>query len=115
MSLWRKRQLEKDGTSMIDRITTSGTGLWSDKCKTVDCVGYTVTPNWNSTFGELKVFFDTDTWNVETDGLVYTDPAFLESVRVTFGSNDINYSEQGMQGADYVSFDVGVTFLMMYA
>ena len=58
--------------------------------------------------------FNTDTWNVDTDGLIYTDPAFLESVRVAFGTNDINYSEQGMQGTDFVSFDVGSEFLTMY-
>lgn len=98
-----------------DKITTCGMGLWSEKIKDVECVGYTVPyANQFHNFGELRVYFNTDTWSVDTDGLIYTDPAFLESVRVAFGTNDINYSEQGMQGTDFVSFDVGPEFLTMY-
>jgi hypothetical protein len=97
----------------LDKIITSGFGLWSDVIKEVKTTGYTVNGK-SFDFGELRVFFDTSTWNVETDGLVYTDPAFLESVRVAFGTSDIEYSEQGMQGDDFVSFDVGAEFLNMY-
>lgn len=98
----------------LDKIATSGFGLWSDKVKEVKMIGYDVTSNEHFDFGELKVYFDTSTWNVENDGLIYTDPAFLESVRVAFGTSDIEYSEQGMQGDDFVSFDVGAEFLNMY-
>ena len=98
-----------------DKITTCGMGLWSETIKDVECVGYTVPyTNQFSNFGELRVYFNTDTWNIDTDGLIYTDPAFLESIRLAFGTNDINYSEQGMQGTDFVSFDVGSEFLSMY-
>lgn len=97
-------------------ITTSGTGLWSQVIKTVKCIGYSVPyTNEENDFGELRVRFDPDTWNTETDGLIYTDPAFLEHIRVVFGTNDIEYSEQGMQGANFVSFDVGAEFLASYA
>jgi hypothetical protein len=99
----------------LDTITTSGTGLWSDVVKTVKCIGYSVPyTNEENDFGELRVYFDTDTWNVENDGLIYTDDAFLASIRLAFDSNDIHYSEQGMQGDDFVSFDVGSEFLSMY-
>ena len=98
-----------------DKIVTSGMGLWSTAVKDVHCIGYEVPYcNQNHDFGELRVHFNTDTWDVEKDGLIYTDPAFLESIRVTFGTNDIEYSEQGMQGDDFVSFDVGSEFLTMY-
>ena len=98
-----------------DKITTCGMGLWSEAVKDVECVGYSVPyANQPNDFGELRVYFNTDTWDVEKDGLIYTDPAFLESVRVAFGTNDIEYSEQGMQGDDFVSFDVGSEFLSMY-
>lgn len=101
--------------TFLDKIVTSGTGLWSDKVKEVKTTNYSV-PFYNDpdrAYGELRVYFDTDTWNVDEDGLIYTDPAFLESIRQAFGCNDINYSEQGMQGVNFVSFDVGPEFYMM--
>ena len=98
-----------------DKIQTSGTGLWSNAVKNVHCVGFTVPYcNEHHDFGELRVIFDTDTWNVDEDGLIYTGPAFLVAIREAFGTNDIEYSEQDMQGADFVSFDVGREFLTMY-
>ena len=51
---------------------------------------------------------------MEEDGLIYTDNNFIAGVREAFGTNDIDYSEQGMQGEDYVSFDVSGEFLNMY-
>lgn len=98
----------------LDKIVTSGTGLWSDKIKEVKTTHYTVSSNESWDFGELRVYFDTDTWDIDKDGLIYTDEAFLESVRVAFGTSDIHYSEQGMQGTDFVSFDVGFDFLRNY-
>ena len=99
----------------IDSIVTSGTGLWSDKIKTVECTAFCIPyVNEECDFGELRIIFNPTTWNVEEDGLIYTDDAFLEAIRVAFGTNDINYSEMGMQGNRYVSFDVGSEFLNMY-
>lgn len=99
-----------------DKIHTSGFGLWSDKIKEVTCTGYTIpyVDRESSDFGELRVYFDTNTWDIGEDGLIYTDPAFLSAIRVAFGTDDIHYSEQGMQGDDFVSFDVGAEFLTMY-
>ena len=99
-----------------DKIHTSGFGLWSDKIKEVTCIGYTIpyVDRESSDFGELRVYFDTKTWNVDEDGLIYTDPAFLSAIRLAFGTDDIHYSEQGMQGDDFVSFDVFAEFLKMY-
>ena len=96
-----------------DFIGTDGSGLWSNARKLVKCVGYEISHN-SEDFGELRVYFDPTTWNVEEDGLIYTDDNFIAGVREAFGTNDIHYSEQGMQGDDYVSFDVGGEFLNMY-
>jgi hypothetical protein len=89
-------------------------GLWSNAKKCVTAIGYEVYDNQGDDFGELRVYFKTDTWNVETDGLIYTDTDFLEGVRDSFGNGDIHYSEHGMQGDDFVSFDVGREFLQTY-
>lgn len=95
-----------------DFIETSGDGLWSDVKKTVKVIGYDVHRYSDvNDFAELKVYFSTKTWNVDKDGLIYTDTEFLRLVRLAFGTNDIHYSEQGMQGDNYVSFDVGSEFI----
>ena len=97
------------------KIHTSGRGLWSEVAKEVDCTGYSVPyMNNDGEFGELRVYFDKASWNVNEDGLIYTDPKFLHGIRLVFGTKDIEYSEQGMQGADFVSFDVGKVFLTLY-
>jgi hypothetical protein len=51
--------------------------------------------------------------------LIYTDPRWIGEFRALMRSlgftsqacEDINYSEQGMQGDNYVSMDVGPPFL----
>lgn len=98
-----------------DFIDTTGDGLWSDKKRSVECTSYEVRGKQGESFGELRVYFDTGTWNVDEDGLIYTDSGFLAGIREAFiHGDDIEYSEQGMQGDDYVSFDVGAEFLMNY-
>lgn len=98
-------------------FTTSGTGYWSTRRKNVDVVGIAVAyVNDEEDFGELRVYFDTATWDVEKDGLIYTDGRFLMELVARladagFDVSDISYSEQGMQGDDYVSLDVGQSFL----
>jgi len=67
-------------------------------------------------FGELRVYFDTATWDVDSQGLIYTDPGFFAGLKQYLESQginitDISYSEQGMQGDDYVSLDVGQHFI----
>lgn len=67
-------------------------------------------------FAELRVFFDPKTWDVETHGLIYTDSLFLKQLKKFLNSHglagvDVSYSEQGMQGDDYVSLDIGEVFL----
>ena len=98
-------------------FTTSGDGLWSKNVRNVRItdmrLGYL---NDEDTFGELRVYFDRATWSVYNDGLIYTDLGFMTDLRnflALHGLNnlDVDYSEQGMQGVDYVSLDVGAEFL----
>lgn len=102
---------------------TAGDGLWSSE-KTIvsldrlelDPLEYEDEP---VTFGELRVYFDVRDWHVREDGLIYTDSKFLAELRDSLreygfseaGARDVHYSEQGMQGDDYVSCDIGEAFI----
>lgn len=98
-------------------LTTSGTGYWSTIRKNVRATSIDVPyVNDERDFGELCVYFDTETWNTDKDGLIYTDDRFMSELSTVlaqagFAVSDISYSEQGMQGDDYVSLDVGKAFL----
>jgi len=99
-------------------LRTSGDGLWSSVEKEVKCTAADVLMmTWdNETWGELRVFFDPSTWDVNEDGLIYTDPGFKKGLHKTLKElgyknvEDVFYSEQGMQGDDYVSLDIGAKF-----
>lgn len=97
-------------------FNTAGDGYWSRTAKAVEIVdmrlGYVAD---DKDFGELCVYFNTDTWDVRKDGLIYTDKQFRIDLMAFIKQHglvvDLCYSEQGMQGDDYVSFDVGADFL----
>lgn len=99
-------------------LNTNGSGYWSDAKKTV-LVEYISCDAQDDDFAELCVKFNTDTWDVDTDGLIYTDAQFMRELRAalvangfsTAAANDVSYSEQGMQGNNYVSCDVGAEFI----
>lgn len=63
--------------------------------------------------GNINAYFDPRDWNVKELGLIYTDSEFEKDVRQILKTagfryyRDLAYSEQGMQGSDYVNFDVG--------
>lgn len=100
---------------------TNGQGYWSDVSKTVRinrvCLAYV---DDSGTFGELRAYFDPKEWDVDNDGLIYSDMGWKHSF-LTCLENDlsfsadailaVSYTEQGMQGVDYVSMDVGEDFL----
>jgi hypothetical protein len=96
---------------------TDGKGYWSKKKALVRCIDLSVPYNNENEFGELRVKFDLSTWDVTNDGLIYTDELFMSYLRnnlyVFLGAaaDDVSYSEHGMQDKDYVSCDVGATFL----
>lgn len=96
-------------------LHTAGNGLWSDEKRAVSIV--------NMVLGrgvELMVYFDIETWNVEEHGLIYTDRLFLRELQEFLDlhglpGKDVDYSEQGMQGDNYVSLDVGIQFAKVWA
>ena len=92
-------------------------GLWSNKAKAVEIVDMRVSYCTDEKdFGELQIAFNEDTWDVEEDGLIYTDTGFMAELQAFLNAHglagaDVDYSEQGMQGDDYVSCDVGEEFI----
>jgi hypothetical protein len=98
-------------------FSTNGKGYWSNVAKPVLITNMRVAyVNDEGDFGELRVFFDTKFWDVNVDGLIYTDKQFLSDLREFCDKQglvgaDVEYSEQGMQGDNYVSLDVGKAFL----
>lgn len=104
-------------------INTSGRGLWSGAKKPVRILnikfGYVEDPegeNATPQYAELVVIFDTKTWNTNKDGLIYTDPKFLKELQSFLRKHglpgaDVDYTEQGMQGRNYVSCGVTGKFI----
>ena len=98
-------------------LNTNGNGYWSRKQAAVEITHLQLAYiNDELDFGELRVYFNTKTWDVNTDGLIYTDKQFMRElkellVQKGFDASDLSYSEQGMQGDAYVSCDVGECFI----
>jgi hypothetical protein len=98
-------------------LNTNGNGYWSNKRKAVEITALQLSyTNDELDFGELRVRFDTATWDTAKDGLIYTDKQFMRELKELltvqgFDASDVDYSEQGMQGDTYVSCDVGECFI----
>ena len=98
-------------------LHTCGDGYWSTAAKAVTVTGLQLAyTNDELDFGELRVQFAKGDWDVDADGLIYTDTQFLDELRDLLASmgidaSDVSYSEQGMQGDNYVSLDVGERFI----
>ena len=99
-------------------LAVGGNGLWSNiegnvRITDMQLVAY------GADFGELRVHFNTDDWRVDEKGLIYTDDVFMLELRALCNSlgldgEDVEYSEQGMQGDNYVSCDVGEDFIVSW-
>lgn len=95
--------------------TDGQSSYWSRKKTAVRCTKLHLR-QLDDEFGELRVFFDKRTWNINKDGLIYTDNLFERELRreltkLGLVGSDVEYSEQGMQGNNYVSCDVGSKFI----
>ena len=108
---------------VIATLHTNGDGLWSDVQRAVDVNNITINGiNAEGNFAELCVHFNTNTWDVDADGLIYTDERFMAElrellVRAGFTAEEaacVDYSEQGMQGDDYVSCDISDAAVAAY-
>ena len=83
-------------------FNTDGSGYWSNTAKAVHVVdmqlGYV---DKDKEYGELCVYFNKATWDVNVDGLIYTDKLFLLQLQMFLEehglSANVSYSEQGMQ------------------
>lgn len=107
-------------------LNTNGNGLWSDVERAVRITDMQLGTGtvWDGdpddeAFGEFRVYFDTATWDTAKDGLIYTDKGFLRELQAFLDAQglpgkDICYSEQGMQGDDYVSLDAGGKFYLAW-
>jgi hypothetical protein len=98
-------------------LRTGGGGFWSNTKTAVEITGLQLSYlNDEQDFGELRVRFNTATWDVDKLGLIYTDKQFMRELKKLltqkgFDAGDVGYSEQGMQGDAYVSCDVGKQFI----
>ena len=98
-------------------LNTGGGGYWSNTKTAVEITALQLAyTNDELDFGELRVYFNTKTWFVNADGLIYTDKQFMTELKALltqkgFDASDVSYSEQGMQGDNYVSCDVGECFI----
>ena len=106
-----------DTRPAIVTLHTSGDGWWSECVRPVGvtelALGYVDDEN---RYGELLVHFNTDTWRPDHDGLIYTDEGFMAGLSnyltsIGLDASDVYYSEQGMQGDNYVSLDIGPAFI----
>jgi len=98
-------------------LNTNGKGYWSRTATAVEVTGLQLAyTNDELDFGELRVRFNTNTWDTSKHGLIYTDTQFMTELKelltsLGFDASDVDYSEQGMQGDKYVSCDVGECFI----
>ena len=97
-------------------LNTCGDGCWSEKLAAITISKCELEGN------ELRVYFPTSEWNVEKDGIIYTDSRWIRELRIFLADDGfsleavegVEYSEQGMQGDDYVSLDVGDVFVSQW-
>jgi hypothetical protein len=102
-------------------FTTCGDGYWSTVAKEVFVESIAMFISTENVGGEgdaeycdgdLQAYYTEETWD-DSLGLIYTDSAFLECVHTELikagisieAAEDVCYSEQGMQGDNYVSMD----------
>lgn len=101
---------------------TNGRGLWSRHIRRVVITALSIdyaTESEGRRHGELCATFSARDWDVRQRGLIYTDSLWIKEFRAGLrllglsreGAASVTYSEQGMQGRDYVSLDIGDAFL----
>ena len=115
-------------TAVVDEMLTfGGNSMWSDEGKQqvrvvkLEMELYEADEDMGGMAGDLRVYVEG--WDTAAQGLIYTDEQFGEDARqlvdkllratCTWMTEDVlfdvvdevGYSEQGMQGDDYVSMD----------
>lgn len=106
-------------------LNTDGSSLWSNRIAKIHHnkmelrVPVSCDKKEQNSFGELKVYFDPKKWNISKHGLIYTDNLWIKEFKEYLAANgfsnksvkDLYYSEQGMQGKNYVSLDCEKAFI----
>lgn len=100
--------------------TCDGSGFWSnspDHAVQIDYMdlGYI---DKERCYGELRAYFTKENWDIFFRGFIYTDGRWMTEFRAGLVQHgfteeeaaDVDYSEQGMQGDDFVSMDFGAKF-----
>lgn len=114
---WDER--DNDTREAIATLHTDGTGFWSITGVQAVRVTQLALNAYDTEYGELRVHFNTDDWRVDKLGLIYTDKRFMQELEALltslgYAGHDVSYSEQGMQGDNYVSCDAGEAFIASY-
>lgn len=105
--------------------STDSRGLWSSSPRKVKLIEaklfcpYTEDEYEEDALPDLRVRFYLNSWNPDKDGLIYTDPGWLKDFKKVLlakgfspkAVRGVEYSEQGMQGDNYVSLDISKVFL----
>ena len=108
---------------------TNGKGQWTEEARMVQItrlgIGYSSLSYYpeDPFNGELRAYFEPSgftpgSWNVVGHGLIYTDRLWLKEFKKGLREagfsikavQNVGYSEQGMQGQDFVSMDIGPVF-----
>ena len=107
--------------NVVINAKTNGLGYWSEKVETITVVELTSDYiNDEQNYMSLQARFLTDNWNVDKDGLIYTDENFIKDFKkglvehYGFSKEAVKflfYSEQGAQGDDYVDFEASKQFV----
>ena len=72
-------------------LHTNGGGYWSEAVRDVNVTGFAVAYTNNELdFGELRVYFNTRTWDVNELGLIYTDNEFMKQFKGLWNVMGIN-------------------------
>ena len=91
-------------------LKTDGKGLWTREAREVQITGL----EFDASTGGIRAYFDPKSWQVDQIGLIYTDPGFISGLRAALAEHfagftnweRLDYTEQGMQGDDYVSLEL---------
>jgi hypothetical protein len=104
------------------KTTTSGDGLWSGDSRKVTIKNLSISwCEWDESgfYGELRAYFIKRDWNTQKHGLIYTDSTWIKTFhkelkKIGFSDSavkTVDYTEQGIQGDDYVSLDAEDRFI----
>ena len=116
--------MNKNIAKLVKSITatTNGKGFWSSEKRKVKIDSIEIESITDDNGDEiyvgdktrtpvmlyLRVFFNRKNWNTEEHGLIYTDEKWIAELRkglreIGVTATGLEYTEQGMQGDDYVS------------